>query len=122
MIIMLFASCNNQKDKNNRIIELARIDSVFNKHFMKLESIIKDKTLIEGEKEFMSFNETIDFFQQTTKIYSERDGTYFGLHYTQEGALEKDFLKWKNWYLENRNNLKWNSKSRKIFNKEDLLK
>lgn len=102
-----------------------KIDSVFKHYFKALDlelskkkNLDKDKlyfdsiTLDDGETIFVNkyANEAMSFFQRLTKINAP--AKYTGQSYAS--FIDKKTLKkWKHWYIENRENIRWCDKEKK---------
>lgn len=106
--------CNSLKsNKYSKHTDL-KIDSLFQTSFTFLNDVLKDSSSIEGENSYKKFNNTINFLEGITGISSQREGTFVGLIYRDFAFLKIDLDKWKQWYNENKNRLRWDSENEKI--------
>jgi hypothetical protein len=115
MIVVACAEKTEKRPKNDMpeqksqsVIYSDPLDSVFAVHFALLDSVLANK--YHGDS--YRVQKTMLFMDTTTGIPAKGDGTPFGWFYDKI-KLEQ-YQKWKKWYDENKNHLKWDKGTNRI--------
>jgi hypothetical protein len=91
------------KDWDEQAKYINVVDSIFNAHLALLDTFVSDK-LKEDFRLKYKVAQSLKFMERMTDIPSEVD---FG--YLKSSKIPNDIImRWKNWYSENKANLKWN--------------
>lgn len=88
LIFVVLVLCANSGCQN-KLSENKKIDSLFYYHLKRVQEINHEKS--------------IKFMETLTNIKSKADGDWYGIN----SATDEDLKLWKNWYVQNRGNLKW---------------
>jgi len=90
-------------DWNERAKYSHFVDSTFSAHFTLLDNFINDKLEVEPRLKF-KVAQSMSFMERMTGISSKAN---FG--FLRPSTLPKeDITQWKDWYNQNKSNLKWN--------------
>ncbi len=99
------------KQPSPRIIYVDPVDSVFATNFALLDSVLTKKH--HGDWRLPNrIQKTMLFMDTTTGIPATGDGTPFGWFYDE--ITEEQYKKWKEWYAQNKADLKWDKTANKI--------
>jgi len=107
LLLMRYGNCGQDRTsmKGDKII-----DSTFQSLFLVIDDGLKDSSI--NKMSDKKFNSAVDFLEEISGIPSRRDGTFIGWIYT---FLIEDFEKWKIWYNNNKEKLKWDNNKKKIY-------